>query len=128
MNILISGASRGIGKAIAEIFAGNGYDLYITSQSDIALYKAMEDLQKKYDGVNIKAKAFDLSKSVEAKKAGNWLIDAGIVPDILVNNAGTFEPGSVFSEPEGSMERQMATNFFQCLSSHPYGFTQNDAT
>jgi len=112
MIILISGASRGIGKAIAEIFAGNGHDLYITSQSDIALYKAMEELQKKYDGVNIKAKAFDLSKSVEAKKAGNWLIDAGIVPDILVNNAGTFEPGSVFSEPEGSMERQMATNFF----------------
>jgi short-subunit dehydrogenase len=112
MIILISGASRGIGKAIAEIFAGNGHDLYITSQSDIALYKAMEELQKKYDGVNIKAKAFDLSKSVEAKKAGNWLIDAGIVPDILVNNAGTFEPGSVFSEPEGSIERQMATNFF----------------
>ena len=112
MNILISGASRGIGKAIAEIFAENGHNLFITSRSDIALYKAMEELQNKYPAATIKAKAFDLSKSVEAKKAGNWLIDAGIVPDILVNNAGTFEPGSVFSEPDGLIERQIATNLY----------------
>jgi short-subunit dehydrogenase len=112
MNILISGASRGIGKAIAEIFAEHGHNLFITSRSDVALYKAMEDLQKKYPDVNIKAKAFDLSKSVEAKKAGNWMLDAGVVPDILVNNAGLFEPGSVFSEPEGLLERQMATNLY----------------
>jgi short-subunit dehydrogenase len=119
MNIVITGASRGIGKAIAEIFAANGYDLYITSRSDIALYKAMAEIQKKYPDANIKAKAFDLSKPVEAKKAGNWLVDAGVVPDILVNNAGIFEPGSVFSEPDGLLERQMATNLYSA-----YHFTR----
>jgi len=119
MNTVITGASRGIGKAIAEVFAANGYDLYITSRSDITLYKAMAELQKKYPDVNIKAKAFDLSKPVEAKKAGNWLVDAGIVPDILVNNAGLFEPGSVFSEPDGLLERQMATNLYSA-----YHFTR----
>lgn len=119
MNTVITGASRGIGKAIAEIFAANGHDLYLISRSDIALYKAMGDIQKKYPDVNIKAKAFDLSKSVEAKKAGNWLVDAGIVPDIVVNNAGLFEPGSVFSEPEGLLERQIATNLYSA-----YHFTR----
>jgi short-subunit dehydrogenase len=119
MNTVITGASRGIGKAIAEIFAANGHDLYLISRSDIALYKAMGDIQKKYPDVNIKAKAFDLSKSVEAKKAGNWMVDAGIVPDIVVNNAGLFEPGSVFSEPEGLLERQIATNLYSA-----YHFTR----
>jgi short-subunit dehydrogenase len=119
MNTVITGASRGIGKAVAEVFAANGHDLYLISRSDIALYKAMGDLQKKYPDVNIKAKAFDLSKSVEAKKAGNWMVDAGIVPDIIVNNAGLFEPGSVFSEPEGLLERQIATNLYSA-----YHFTR----
>lgn len=119
MNIVVTGASRGIGKAISEIFAENGHNLYIISKSDIALYNAMEELQRKYPGVSIKAKAFDLSKSVEAKKAGNWMLDAGVVPDILVNNAGTFEPGSVFSEPEGLIERQIATNLYSA-----YHFTR----
>ena len=60
MNVLITGASRGIGKAIAEIFAANGHDLFLSSRSEVALYKAMEELQTKYPSVSIKAKAFDL--------------------------------------------------------------------
>jgi len=45
MKVLVTGASRGIGKAIAEIFATNGYDLFLSSRSEVALYKAMEELQ-----------------------------------------------------------------------------------
>jgi len=112
MNIVITGASRGIGRSIADIFAANGYDLYLTSRSDVALYKAMEELQTKYPSVSIKAKAFDLSKTDEAKAAGSWVLNSGVVPDILVNNAGLFEPGSVHNEPEGLLENQMAINVY----------------
>ena len=111
-NVIVTGASRGIGKAIAEIFAANGYDLYLISRNDIALYKAMEELLTKYPSISIKAKAFDLSKTDEAKAAGNWVLDAGVVPDILVNNVGLFEPGSVYNEPEGQLENQIATNLY----------------
>lgn len=110
MTALITGASRGIGKAIAEIFAANGYDLFITSRNEAALYKAMEELQTKFPGIMVKAKAFDLSK--DANNAGRWIRDAGIVPDILVNNAGMFEPGSVHDEPDGLLENQIATNLY----------------
>jgi short-subunit dehydrogenase len=110
MNVVVTGASRGIGKAIADIFGANGYDLFLISKSDIALYKAMEELQTKYPAVTIKAKAFDLSTG--AKDAGRWILDAAIVPDILVNNAGLFEPGSVHNELEGLLESQMAINVY----------------
>jgi len=75
----------------------------------VALYKAMEELQTQYPSVSIKAKAFDLSDKQQAKDLGNWCLKYN-VPDILVNNAGLFEPGSVYNEPEGTLESQLATN------------------
>ena len=109
MKVLVTGASRGIGKAIAEIFAANGHDLFISSRNEVALYKAMEELQAKYSSASMKAKAFDLSKKEQAIELGNWCLKYAI-PDILVNNAGLFEPGSVHNEPEGTLESQLAIN------------------
>ena len=109
MNVLITGASRGIGKAVATIFAANGKSLFLSSRNEVALYKSMEELQTKYPSVSIKAKAFDLSNKENAKELGNWCLKYA-TPDIIVNNAGLFEPGSVHNEPEGLLENQLAIN------------------
>lgn len=109
MNVIVTGASKGIGKAIAEIFAANGHDLFLCSRGEIALYKTMEELLTRFPSVSIKAKPFDLSKKEEAIAFGNWCL-ASAVPDILINNAGLFEPGSVHNEPDGTLENQLATN------------------
>jgi len=119
MNVFITGASRGIGKAVAEIFAANGYNLFITSKNEFTLYKTLEELVTKYAPVTIKAKAFDLSVKEEAVKAGKWMIEAGGAPDIIVNNAGTFAPGSIYNEPDGNLENQLATNLLSA-----YHFTR----
>jgi short-subunit dehydrogenase len=118
MNVIITGASKGIGKAIAEIFAANGHTLFITSRGELALYKTMEELQTKYPAATIKAKPFDLSKKEEAKAFGGWCLGFGI-PDIVVNNAGAFEPGSINNEREGLLEEQLAINLFSA-----YHFTR----
>lgn len=109
MEVIITGASRGIGKAVAEIFAATGHDLFLSSRNEVALYKTMEELQTKYPSISIKAKAFDLTDKQQAKELGIWCLKY-IVPDIIINNAGLFEPGSVHNEPEGSLERQLAIN------------------
>ena len=109
MGVLITGASRGIGKAIATIFAANGKSLFLSSRNEVALYKAMEQLQTNYPSISIKAKAFDLSKKENAQALGNWCLKYA-TPDIIVNNAGLFEPGSVYNEPEGLLENQLAIN------------------
>ena len=58
-NVIVTGASKGIGRAIAEIFAANGHHLFLCSSGEVALYKTVEDLMTKYPAVTIKAKPFD---------------------------------------------------------------------
>lgn len=111
MNVLITGASRGIGFAVADIFAKQGHDLYITSKNDVKLYKAVEALQTKYPNAAIHARAFDLSIQEKAIEFGKWCI-AFATPDVLINNAGTFEPGNIGNEPGGALEHQIATNLY----------------
>jgi short-subunit dehydrogenase len=112
MNIVITGASRGFGKAIAETFAARGHQLFLCSRNEVALYKTMEELLTKYPESRIKAKARDLGNKQEVQEFGQWLLDNGTQTDILVNNAGSFVPGSVHNEPNNALEEMMAVNLY----------------
>ena len=111
MNVIITGASRGLGKAIAEIFAENGHSLFLTSKNPQRLIQAVEELQKKYPQTSIQSKPFDLSKKDVAKEFGNWCLNQAS-PDILVNNAGSFTGANVHDEQEGSLEEMIETNLY----------------
>ncbi|NDC31205.1 MAG: SDR family oxidoreductase [Bacteroidetes bacterium] len=110
-NIIITGASKGLGKAIAEKFAEAGNHLFICSRNEIELYKTTELLLTKYPQCTVKAKPFDLSKKEEVLNFGEWCL-AVTVPDILVNNAGQFLPGSVYNEETGLLEQMMEINLY----------------
>jgi short-subunit dehydrogenase len=112
MNVVITGASRGLGRAIAHVFAQNGHNLYISSRSEVALYKVVEELMTAYPEITVKAKAFDLSVKEQAQALGQWVIGFGVPVDVLVNNAGLFDPGSVYNEPDGTLEHMMAVNLY----------------
>ncbi len=111
LSVVVTGASKGIGKAVAEIFAANGASLYLCSRGEAALYKTMEDLQTRFPQATVKARPADLSVKEEAIAFGNWCLSQA-TPDMLVNNAGLFEPGSVHSEPDGLLESQLSVNLF----------------
>lgn len=112
MNIIITGASRGLGKAAAALFAAKGHHLYLSSRSETTLYKTMEELTTKYPSVTIKANPYDLSKKENAIAFGNWILGLGVSVDVLFNNAGSFVPGSVHDEPDGALEDQIETNLY----------------
>ncbi len=112
MNVVITGASKGFGRALAEQFASQGHNLFICSRSETALYKTVEDLLRYYPDVQIKANAFDLSVKEQAKAFGNWVLGFGVPVDVLINNAGLFDPGSVYNEPEGTLEHMLDVNLF----------------
>jgi len=112
MNCIITGASRGLGKAIAEKFAAGGYDLYCCSRHAAALSATRDELSARYPGLTIEARAFDLGKKDQARQFGQWVLDKGVPVDVLINNAGTFLPGGVHDEEEGVLEQLIAVNLY----------------
>ena len=110
MKIVITGASRGLGFSMAEAFAAEGHDLYLTARSEVKLYNALESLMSRFPDQIIKAKPFDLASPQGAKDFGNWILKFGVEPDILINNAGSFEPGNIIDEPEGQLENMLNIN------------------
>lgn len=111
MNIIITGASKGIGYAIAEIFAAHGHDLYITSKTADALGLAVATLKKQYPNVKIESMPADLSQKAEVTKFAHWCL-AKTIPTILINNAGYFVPGKLQDEADGQLQDQLNTNLF----------------
>ena len=111
MNVIITGASKGLGKAMAEKFAEAGNNLFVCSRNEVELYKMMQEILTKYPQCTIKAKPVDLSVKEEVKSFGNWCLQFG-APDILINNAGQFIPGSVYNEEEGALEKMIEMNLF----------------
>lgn len=98
--VLITGASSGIGKEFAEIFAKHGYDLVLTARSEDKLKKIADELALNYD-VSVTVIPADLSIESEAKRLYEEVKAKGIQIDQLVNNAGAGHAGDVAdTDPE----------------------------
>ncbi|HVX26275.1 MAG TPA: SDR family oxidoreductase [Parafilimonas sp.] len=111
MNVIITGASKGLGKAIAEKFAEAGHHLIICARNESLLSVTKDELLKKNPACKIEFMATDLSKKENAIAFANFALQFG-TPDILINNAGSFVPGSIHSEAEGALEEMMETNLY----------------
>lgn len=115
---VITGATKGIGKAIAEKFAAEAFSIAICSRN-----KGEADLFAKYLSEQYKVDVLAMACDVGEKKQLQTFADAiknrfGSI-DVLVNNAGVFIPGQISSEDDSSFETQMQVNL-----NAPYYFTR----
>ena len=113
MNVVITGASKGIGKAIAAGFATEGANLFLCARNELALYNTVAELQVKNSNSTINAQVADISTKEGAENFGQWILNKSMPVDILVNNAGQFTPGSVCNEEEGLLQKMMDTNLYR---------------
>jgi len=91
---LITGASRGIGKAMAEVFAQAGAELFICSRKEESIRAAAEDIHRK-TGSRVEATAADMARREDVDRlAAESLQRMGRI-DILVNNAGWNIPQAI---------------------------------
>lgn len=109
MKVIITGASKGLGKAVAEKFAAAGHQLFLCSRNEGQLQATQEELQVNYPGSNVQIMAVDISQKENAFAFGNFCLQFG-TPDILINNAGSFLPGNIHTEKEGVFETMLAVN------------------
>jgi len=110
MIILITGATAGIGKATAEIFAKNGNDLIITGRRQDRLETLKRELEENYK-VKVLSLCFDVTKRAEVQTAFSNLPDSFKDIDILVNNAGLASGLSTIQEGDiDDWEKMVDTN------------------
>lgn len=97
MNALVTGASSGIGRGIAEYLADYGYDLFVVSRDK----EKLEEIYKDFD-VSVTCIGLDLSKKKNCYQLYDMLKNEDI--DILVNDAGMGDSGDFVST---SLEKEL---------------------
>jgi len=91
--VLITGASAGIGEALAGKFAAGGFDLVLAARSKDKLARLAAKLSKKH-GIAAEVAQIDLAKPGAPRDLFNELAARGLDIDVLVNNAGVLEMGA----------------------------------
>ncbi len=112
MNAIITGATKGIGKAIAEKLLQENYNIIICSRNENELKNTILEWQNKFPTQKILGFKTDMSIKNEVDSfAKNCLIHFEKI-DVLINNAGYFMPGNISDEADGILEKMLATNLF----------------
>ena len=107
---VITGATKGIGKAIADVLISNGFDIAICARNLADLENMKLYYNKAFPLQKVYIESVDVSNEAAIKAFGNNVIDQFTSINILVNNAGIFQPGNVLDEPEGQLMHTLQTN------------------
>lgn len=104
LSVFISGASAGIGLAVAERFYSQGYRVIICGRNPDRLHIAQQKMPE------IDTYVCDISDKEAVKALSEIIIQKYGALDILINNGGAFQPGQVHTEPDTVFEQMIATN------------------
>ncbi len=107
---IVTGASRGIGLAIATELAGLGYSLGLVSRSSAEIESASREILKQFPEVKIVTSAFDVTDGVSAENFVKLVSSELGIVSVLVNNAGDYRLGTS-SMPIDELQQLMDVNF-----------------
>ena len=110
--IVVTGGTKGIGKAVNWHFAHQGFDIITCARNAEALAQEQAALQKAFPEQQFEAHVADMQNTEAVKDFAALVENLNRPIDVLVNNAGVFLPGSVLDEPEGHLERMIETNLY----------------
>lgn len=107
---LITGGSRGIGKAIARRFVEEGAGVFLCARGESALKETAEELRQM--GGTVAIQAADVSDPGSVERLVGQVLAEFEVLDILVNNAGIMMPGRFMEYTFKEFDRIMKVNFY----------------
>ncbi len=109
--IVVTGGTKGIGRAIIEKFAANGFDIATCARNQADLTQLKKDFESKFK-VNVFERLADMSDKTQVKQFTDAISNLNRPVDVLVNNAGYFEPGRIMEEPDGTLEGMIEGNVY----------------
>lgn len=102
--VFVSGASKGIGLAIAQKFLQHGFEVAISASSEASIAKVKQEFPQ------IQCFQADMSNKQQVLALADKLNQSFGPLDVLVNNVGKFLPGAIHSESDEIFETMMLTN------------------
>ena len=116
---LVTGASRGLGRGIAEVLAEKGASVIVNYRTDTAHAQSICEEIRAKGGTAVPFQA-DVGKAEEVKKLFDFVKSEFGRLDILVNNAGTTKAQDIFETSEADWDFIIQTNlkslFLMCKS------------
>ena len=112
---VVTGGTKGIGKAIIARFAREGFDIATCSRNQEELDALAREVSKTY-GITAYVFRADMSDKDEVKNFAEYILNLRRPIDVLVNNAGYFVAGNIIDEPDGVLENMIDTNLYSAYT------------
>jgi short-subunit dehydrogenase len=110
--VIITGGTKGIGKALVMKFASEGFDIFTCARNAAELEYLKSTIEKINNSILIYTCVADLSVPKGRAEAVASFTKLNRSADVLINNAGVFVQGQIHNEPEGVLETQIQTNLY----------------
>jgi len=119
---LVTGASAGIGRAIAAELLELGADVMLVARDQDALDLAVEELEDQFPDAEVRAFAADVSDTEQRREIFDWVEDLGDGLQILVNNAGTNASKPTMDYADEEWRQIFETNLFSAFELSRFAF------
>lgn len=110
--IVVSGGTKGIGRAIIQKFAENGYDIITCARNEDDLKALEHSIKTQFPETRLLVRKVDMSQKPEVAEFLTFIKSSADQIDVLVNNTGTFVPGEIHNEADGALEHMINTNLY----------------
>ncbi|TPE46176.1 SDR family oxidoreductase [Pontibacter mangrovi] len=110
--ILVTGGTKGIGRAIIEQFAKEGFHIITCSRNGSDLQKLKLEIEQNYTFSKVFCQEADLSDRSSLNQFVKYVQGLKVPVDVLVNNSGLFIPGKVTEEDDEALPFMINTNLY----------------
>lgn len=111
-SVLITGATKGIGRAIAERFASAGARLAVTARTQVDVESLQQHLEKSYPGTEVLPIVADVGDAEDISRISDAIEEKWGRIDVLINNAGLFIQDDLLKEAESNLDRSLQVNLY----------------
>lgn len=110
MNAIVTGATKGIGRAIVLHLAANNYNVALCARNGEQLKILINDLSETYPRLRFYGMEADMENNSDVMGFAEFADKNLGSADVLINNAGLFIPSDLMTEEDSALERQMKVN------------------
>ncbi len=112
MNAIVTGATKGMGRAIVMELAANNYNITFCARDENQVEAFLDELRKGYPHLLFFGMRADMENSSDVSGFAEFAARNFGQVDVLINNAGLYIPSELMNEDERCLQRQMQVNVF----------------